>query len=525
MKKIYYNGEFITLENFEIQALLIEGERIKKIGSKQEILKYKDNETELMDLKGKTMMPAFIDAHSHFSGVANNFLKVNLENCKNFKEIQEELENYKNENNIKDNEWILATGYDNNNLEEKNHPRKEVIDKILPNNPVVLQHKSGHVGVFNDKALEALNITKETEVQGGVIEKENGILTGYMEENAFIEYQKKVPMPNLNKLLEAYEKAQAKYLSYGITTIQDGMAYTSMIPIYKELINKNKLIVDLVAYIEINSRNVFFEEFKDNIKKYKNNFKIGGYKIFLDGSPQSRTAWMRNPYIDDDKYYGYNTMKDKEVEDAIKLSIDTNMQILAHCNGDKAAEQYIKSVEKYNNEINKLRPVMIHAQLLGLDQIKEVKKYNIIPSFFIEHIFYWGDTHIKNFGKERANKISPAGEALKENVLFTFHQDSPVIEPNMFETIWCAVTRTTKNGIELGKEQKIDVLDAIKAVTINAAYQYFEENEKGSIKEGKYADLIILDKNPLKVELDKIKDIQILETIKKGKKRLHFTYE
>ncbi len=518
MKKIYYNGDFITLENNEIEALLIEDGIIKKTGSKEEIIKYQDNKTEIIDLKGKTMMPAFIDAHSHFSGVANNFLKVNLEGCKNFKEIQEKLLSYKKENNIKDNEWIIASGYDNNTLKEKEHPRKNILDDILPNNPVVLQHKSGHVGVFNSKALEALNITENTIApEGGLIEKIDGKLSGYMEENAFIEYQKKLPIQDFNKLIEAYQKAQEKYLSYGITTVQEGMTYTSMIPMYKELISQNKLIVDLVSYIEINNRKVFFEEFKNNIKKYENNFKIGGYKIFLDGSPQSKTAWMRTPYVGDNEYYGYGTMKDKEVENAIKISIATNMQILAHCNGDKATEQYIKAIEKYSKEIKKLRPVMIHAQLLGTDQIKEVKKYNIIPSFFIAHVFYWGDIHISNFGMKRASKISPAGSSLKENALFTFHQDAPVIEPNMFETIWCAVTRKTKDGVELGKDEKISVLDAIKAVTINAAYQYFEENKKGSIKEGKFADLIILEKNPLKVDLKAIKNIKILETIKRGK--------
>ncbi len=518
MRKLFYNGYFITLENQEIEALLIEDGIIKKTGTKEEIIKYQDDKTEIIDLKGKTMMPSFIDAHSHFSGVANNFLKVNLEECKNFKEIQEKLLGYKKENDIKDNEWIIASGYDNNSLEEKEHPRKNILDEILPNNPVVLQHKSGHVGVFNSKALENLKITENTVApEGGVIEKIDGKVTGYMEENAFIECQKKLPMPDFNKLIESYEKAQEKYLSYGITTVQEGMTYTSMIPIYKELINKNKLIVDLVSYIEINNRKVFFEEFKNNIKKYENNFKIGGYKIFLDGSPQSRTAWMRTPYIGDSEYYGYGTMKDEEVENAINVSIDTNMQILAHCNGDKAAEQYIRAIKKYNNEMKKLRPVMIHAQLLGTDQIKEVKKYNIIPSFFIAHVFYWGDIHISNFGMKRASKISPAGSSLKENVLFTFHQDAPVIEPNMFETIWCAVYRKTKEGVKLGKEEEISVLDAIKAVTINAAYQYFEEDQKGSIKEGKFADLIILDKNPLKVDLEDIKNIKILETIKRGK--------
>ena len=161
---------------------------------------------------------------------------------------------------------------------------------------------------------------------------------------------------------------------------------------------------------------------------------------------------------------------------------------------------------------------MIHAQLLGIDQIDNIKKFNIIPSFFVSHVYYWGDTHINNFGFERASKISPANTALQKDVLFTFHQDSPVIKPNMFETIWCAVSRKTKSGVILGLNETVDVKSAIKAVTINSAFQYFEEDIKGSIKKGKLANLIIVDKNPLSIKFEDIKNIKVLETIKEGKK-------
>ena len=277
--------------------------------------------------------------------------------------------------------------------------------------------------------------------------------------------------------------------------------------------NNKKLKLDLVSYIELANRQIFFDAFNKSIREYCNHFKIGGYKIFLDGSPQGRTAWMRTPYKGDNKYFGYNTMDDNDVEETIKIAKDTNMQLLAHCNGDKAAEQYINSIKKFEDGIENIRPVMIHAQLLGIDQLSDLKKHNIIPSFFIAHIFYWGDIHIENFGYERASQISPANSALGQDILFTFHQDSPVINPNMFETIWCATTRKTKKGIILGENETISVLDAIKAVTINSAYQYFEENKKGSIKEGKLADLIIVDKNPLEIDLDEIKNIYLLTYI------------
>ena len=520
MKKIYINGDFITLENKTCEAILIEDDKISKVGLKEEILKNKDSETEVIDLEGKTMMPSFIDSHSHFFGVANSFLQISLEECANIKEIQNKLKEYKEKNKLPKDKWVIANNYDQNILEEKKNITREQIDEIIKDNPVAINHKSGHSGVFNTKALEILNITEKTEAPfGGIIEVKNGNLTGLLEENAYIEIIKKVPMPSLDELIEACKKAQEKYLSYGITTVQEGMFVKELIPIYQKLISNNILKADLITYIDLKAQEEIKKAFPRNLKKYYKNMKIAGYKIFLDGSPQLRTAWMKTPYKilneDDNEYFGFNTMSDEEVKEAVEQAHKENMQILAHCNGDKAAEQYINAIKNQNMESE--RPVMIHAQLLNIDQLEEIKKYNIIPSFFVAHTYYWGDTHIKNFGIERASKISPLKSALNKKIIFTLHQDSPVIEPNMFETIWCAVNRKTKSSITLGEDEQISVLDGIKAVTINVAYQYFEEDIKGSIKEGKLANLVIVDKNPLKIPKEDIKNIKILETIKEGK--------
>lgn len=518
MKKIYFNGNFISLEDNEFDAILIEDDRIKKVGNKEEILNLKDNETEVIDLNGKTMMPAFVDAHSHFFNVANNLLHVSLEGCESFKEIEDRLVEYKNKNKLEPGKWIVAIGYDDNILEEKRHIRKYELDKVLPDNPVIIHHKSGHNGVLNSKGLELLNITNDSEWgYGGKIEKINNEVTGFLEENAFIENCKKVPLASIDELIDVCVKAQQEYASYGITTLQDGMFVNELVPIFKRLVDENKLYLDVVAFMDKKAEDKITSVFSENIKQYKNHFKLGGIKIFLDGSPQEKTAWMRTPYLGDENYFGYGTMKDEEVEEDVKFALSKDYQILAHCNGDRAAEQYINSIAKAGADVKNIRPVLIHGQLLGTDQLKDVKKLGIIPSFFIAHIYHWGDVHIEHFGFERAKEISPAGSAKKENIIFTFHQDAPVIEPDMFETIWCAVNRKTMDGIELGEEQKIRVIDAIKAVTINSAYQYFEENEKGSIKEGKLADLIIVDKNPLEVDVDEIRNIKVLETIKSGK--------
>lgn len=509
MKRIYINGDFITLENDNIEAIATENDKIIKTGSKAEITELADENTEIIDLNGNTLMPAFIDAHSHIFALAKSLMQISIDGLTSIEEIKNCLAEYKKENRT--NEWIIVNGYDNNILKNRQHITKNELDEIFPDTPVIIENKSRHNGVVNSKALEMLGITKTTaNPEGGRIFYDTGLL----EENAFIDSLKKIPLPKMEEIINAFKEAQEIYASHGITMAQEGVITNDLAKIFKLLANNNEIFLDIVAYMDYKNMDEIKKEYSEYINKYKNKFKIGGIKIFLDGSPQAKTAWLREAYANEPEYYGYRIMKDEDVEEILEKAKESNLQILAHCNGDKAAEQYINAVNKVSNL---KRPVMIHAQLLGLDQLEDVKKYNIIPSFFISHIYYFGDIHIKNLGIKRAEHISPAGSSLKQDILFTFHQDTPVIEPNMFETIWCAVNRTTKEGKVLGEDEKISVLEAIKAVTINSAYQYGEEDVKGSLKAGKKADLIIVDRNPLNVDKNELRNIKILETIKDGK--------
>ena len=585
MKTVIYNANIITMSkkdeiqaetsntNTKInnrkiekvkyhQAVCYENGIIQKLGTNEEILKLKDENTKVINMEGKTILPSFIDSHSHFSAVANSFLQVDLNECTSFEEIKNKILEFKAKNNIADDEWIIANGYDNNILKEQKHPDITFLDTLKINNPIVLKHKSEHMGVFNKKALEALEVNETTKSpEGGKIEIKDGKLTGYLEETAFVNYLKKVPMPSMDKLLRAYEKAQDEYLSYGITTVQEGYMSKELLNIYKELIKQNKLKLDVVGYPDYDSIKEYAHTFPSSYKKYNKHFKILGIKMILDGSPQGRTAWMKEPYepekqnIVENKgdYKGYPAMKYDDIVRNIKFAKENGLQILAHCNGDAAAEEYIKALneceenepsyqkqkitqiqecmqqeniqmqecaqqeKKINNnnaqKIKDLRPVIIHAQLISKEDLLKAKEIGAIPSFFVAHVYYWGDVHIKNFGIKRASRISPVKEAVDNNIIFTLHQDSPIIKPNMLETIWCAVKRQTKSGKILVEDERISVYDALKGVTINAAYSYFEETKKGSLEEGKKAQFVILDKNPLEVPIDEIPNIKIVKTI------------
>ena len=519
MKTLYYGGKIITMaEPLYAEAVLVDGGEIVAVGNVDAMVE-NAGECNKINLEGKTMLPGFIDAHSHFSQVAMSFLQVSLDGASEVSEMKRRIREFISQNGLKKGQWINARDYDNNIMPNLQNPTLQELDDFAPDNPLVIHHKSGHMGLMNSEALRELDINEETpQIDGGKIEKKDGKLTGYLEENAFFTYLKKIPMPSVDILMKAFEAAQEKYASYGITTFQDGMFVKEMLPLYKMIMDSGMLKLDLVAFPDAAT----WDKAQKELGKADahTHFKLGGIKAFLDGSPQGRTAWMRTPYIDDSSYCGYGTLSNEQLCNVMAKAAEENVQIICHCNGDGAAQQFLECLEKTEQVFpyfkNK-RPVIIHGQLIGTDQLKVVARLGAMVSFFVAHVYHWGDVHIKNFGFERASKISPAASALKEGVKFTFHQDAPVINQDMLETIWCACARITKNGVCLGDDESISVYDAIKAVTVNGAYQYFEEKTKGTLEIGKRADMVILDCNPLETSISQLRDIEVCATIKDGR--------
>ena len=311
------------------------------------------------------------------------------------------------------------------------------------------------------------------------------------------------------------EEAVELYLQNGVTAIQEGFAKKRELALLEQAEEMGALPVPVYAYLDATA------PWPEEVWRPRTGpLRIKGYKIFLDGSPQGRTAWMRTPYLGGGPQdRGYPVLTDRQVYDRMALALDQGMQLLAHCNGDAAAGQYLSVLEQLEREreAHLERPVMIHAQLLDLDQLDKVKELGVVPSFFAAHVYHWGDVHVKNFGAERAARISPAGAALERDIPFTFHQDTPVLPPDMLETVWCGVNRLTRSGAVLGPEQKIPVVEALAAVTIRAAWQYFEEGEKGSLREGKRADLVLLERDPLTADPMSLRDIPVLATWKDGR--------
>lgn len=513
MQKLFYNCDIITLEDTKGECLLTEDGVISFVGDLDEGKRRAAPDCEKIDLCGACLLPAFIDAHSHISQVAQTLTLCALHGSRSLAEIKEKILRFKSERNLSDTDWILAFGYDNNDLESRRHPTAAELDEISVSNPILLTHASGHMGVFNSTALRAIGAENPQDIEGGMIGRtSSGAPDGYMEEKAFFYYSAKLESKEKNDGVRLMREAQKLYASYGIATAQDGLVNENNFALLSECAKKGELFLDVVGYVDVKKCPQIYKENREYQNKYNGRFKLGGYKLFLDGSPQGKTAWLTEPY-EGDESRGYPIYSDDEAERLCRIAQEEDVQLLTHVNGDAAADQLLRILAKTKT---KRRPVAIHAQVMRRDQIAALKKQNVIPSFFVAHVYHWGDVHLQNLGQERASRISAAREAEDLRIPFTFHQDSPVIPPNMEETLWCAVARKTKSGKTLGKDESIDVLTAIRAVTINAAHQYFEEDKKGSLRKGKLADLVVLDKNPLKIDTDALKNLQVLRTYKEG---------
>lgn len=519
---LYFNGNIITMEERQTaEALLVQNGRIAAAGPLKEVAALAAPQVQRLNLKGKTMLPAFVDSHSHITSLATALLHCSLDSAANFQQLAALLKEHVKARGIQPGQWVVGLGYDHNFLKEQAHPTKELLDAAFPKNPVMIAHASGHMGVANSMALQAMGITKNTpDPSGGHIGRTAGEPNGYLEENAFIQNQKVISPPSREELLSAMEQAQDIYLRFGITLAQDGLTKEEQWQMLQNAALSNKLKIDIVAYADLkNCPNLLTQNL--SYTSPLGRLSIGGYKIFLDGSPQGRTAWLTQPYTpgpEGDGYCGYPIYTNQEVTNLISQALTQRRQLLAHCNGDAASQQFIDAMEAAVKAtgIAPLRPVMVHAQLVQPHQLGRMAALGIIPSFFVAHTYHWGDIHIKNLGKDRAAAISPAKTALEKGLPFTFHQDTPVIAPNMLETLWCAVTRQTKSGLPLGPGECISPYEALKAVTINGAKQYGQEQRRGSIKKGKLADLVILSHNPLALPPQELGSMEVLATIKEG---------
>lgn len=533
-EELYYNGTILTAVDEFPQAagILVENGRIAEVireacGSLPRL--YPD--ATPVDLQGRTLVPGFIDGHSHF---LQNILELKQLNAKpsplgkadSVEELIESLKEQLKNPVYKEQEYLHARGYDEAVYPDHRIPTRFDLDQVT-DKPLVLDHASGHNSVFNSAALALANITDAYEPgpDGSVGRFPDGTLTGLFHENSRFDVLPKTKQDVWEQLTQGIEQVTLLYASKGVTTAQDGATSKEYHDYVRRLAEKGMLKLDLVSYVLGEGTDALLAAKEPWDYAYENHYRVGGKKFFLDGSPQAKTAWLTKPYLIPpegcgDDYRGYGIYTDEELLPMFEEAIRKHWQINVHTNGDEAIEQLIRV---YGQALQRtvgsqaLRPVSIHCQTVREDQLDRIRELGMLISFFVDHTYYWGDYHASAvLGEERARRISPLSSALRRGISFSLHQDTPVTSQDPLFAIHNAVNRRTRSGRVLGEEYCISAWEALKAVTIRAAYQLFEEKDKGSIEAGKRADFAILDENPLAVAKEKIKDIQVVETIKDG---------
>ncbi|MCI0388400.1 MAG: amidohydrolase [Acidobacteria bacterium] len=536
---IYFGGDIITMEGDSpayAEALAVKDGKIVFVGNKADAEKMKGSGTKMNDLQGKTLLPGFIDAHGHvwnagFQKLAGTILPPPDGKGSSIQSIIEVMNEWKskNEAGIKKLGWIIGMGYDEGQLSDARRPTAADADKISTTLPVILLHQSGHIAVANHKALELAGYNAATpDPKGGAIIREkdgktpNGVLEEMAAFNVLFPILAKID-PSANETI-ALAGVEA-YKGFGFTTGQEGRANDAAAETWKKLAAEKRLEIDIDCYPDIQGFGDYLR--KETVsKEYKNHYRVAGAKLSMDGSPQGKTAWLTKPYLvppagQPKTYVGYPAIADnKQVQSFFDEAYANNWQILAHCSGDAASEQMISSIQKAEAKYGKAdrRPVMIHAHTVRADQLDKMKSLGVIPSFFSMHTYYWGDWHRDSvFGKERAYFMEAANTAFRKGMIFTEHHDAPVGLPSSIMVIATAVNRTSRSNQIIGEDERITPYMALESITKWAAYQGFQENSKGTLKAGKLADLVVLDKNPLKVEPKQLFDVRVLETIKEGK--------
>ncbi|MEE4163952.1 MAG: amidohydrolase [Woeseiaceae bacterium] len=529
---IYSGGTIITIDDARplAEAVVVKDGRILAVGALDEVSRFVGESTQSIDLDGKTMLPGFVDSHGHVFAIGSQELSANLlpppdGPGQDIAALETELADFAATDTgpFAKLGWIVGFGYDDSQLAEQRHPTRDELDAVSTDRPVLIIHQSGHLGVANSLALELAGITAATgNPPGGVIRRRAGSMepNGVLEETAFFRVIGVLGARFDDEVNRAFVLEGARAAArYGYTTAQEGRASADSVLAMQKVADTDGLPIDVVAYPDVLTTGEV-----NPTPDYTNRFRVGGVKLTIDGSPQGKTAWLTEPYhvVPDGlpaDYRGYPAVDEETTFTAIEKAFANGWQVLVHANGDAAIDSMIAAVraarDKYPGVDN--RPVLIHGQTLRADQVGQLKALDIFPSLFPMHTFYWGDWHRDSvLGPDRAENISPTGWLRAEDMIFGTHHDAPVALPDSMRVLSATVTRRTRSGAVLGPEHRVDVMTALRAMTIWPAWQHFEEDDKGSIEVGKVADFVILSANPLAVPEAELADIDVIETIKGG---------
>jgi hypothetical protein len=533
--RIWSGGTILTMNDAAMRAEAVAEQdgRIVAVGEEDDVMAFKGPNTEMIDLEGRTMLPGFVDAHGHvFMGglqaLSANLLAPPDGEVSDIASLQQTLRDWTaaNAEAVETYDLIIGFGYDNAQLAELRHPTRDDLDAVSADVPIVIIHQSGHLAALNSAALEVVGYDAATaDPEGGVIRRRAGSREpdGVLEETAFFG----AIVQLMGDIGEAGARAFARagselWARFGYTTAEEGRSLPSTVAMLQKIADEGGFAIDVVTYVDVLTDRDFIAQNQSD--SYTNRFRVGGAKLTIDGSPQGFTAWRDRPYVDPvgdypPGYLGYPAATRDQVVDAVTWAYANDVQLLTHSNGEAATDLLIAANEAARAEHGPTatRPVLIHGQFLRSDQLDAIKRIGLMPSLFPMHTFYWGDWHRDHtVGPELVDDISPTGWCVQRGIMFSSHHDAPVAFPDSMRILDATVTRRSRSGDIIGPAQRVDVITALKAMTIWPAWQKHEEATKGSIETGKLADFVILSADPTAVDSETLDQIDVVETIKEG---------
>lgn len=531
-QQLFVNGQIITMDAAQasVEAMALQRDRIVWLGSTAEA-KRRFPDAPARDLAGKTVVPGFIDAHGHFPGSGLSAFAMDLNSppigdVDSVADIQVILRRAAQHRDG----WLVGMGYDDSLLAEQRHPNRSDLDAASGDQPAFLMHVSGHMGVANSVALAAAGIDRNTpDPEGGrIVRDSQGEPTGLLLETAATPVQALAMDFSAADFIKMIDLAAADYLRVGVTTAQSGGVDEAML---QGLWLASRLYrvpqrLEVWPLWKALGEDIVSDRFP--VDRFQSDrFHIGAIKIIADGSIQGYTGYLSRPYHQpyegDAAYRGFPLMSAEQLNRQVASAQAAGYQLAIHGNGDAAITMILDAVASAQatapQSDSDLRHIVIHAQMAREDQLQRMHELGVTPSFFSAHTYYWGDRHHDIFmGPERAARMSPTRSAERMGLRYTVHLDTPVVPMNPMLLLWSTVNRVSASGAQIGAEQKISVEEALRAMTIDAAWQIHREQELGSLAPGKLADFIVLDKNPLTVAPETLRDIQIRETYIGGRR-------
>ncbi|MED5263202.1 MAG: amidohydrolase [Myxococcota bacterium] len=527
-RTVYVGGPILTMdaEDRIVSGLGVEGNRIAQVGDEDSVRAWGGENARVVELDGRALLPGFIDAHGHFPGtgiysVAEDLNSPPIGSVQSIEDIVVRMKQRAAE--TPEGEWVLGMSYDDTLIAEKRHPTRDDLDRVSSKHPVAVVHTSGHLAVANSLALETIDVDESTpDPPGGHRQRDpqSGRLTGVLEENATLPLTAGALDIGMLQAFEISRTGAEHYAAAGVTTAQSGHTAPELIEGFQWMSRLGVIPIRLVVWPGMETADQIldgdwsFESYDDEW------LRLGAVKLIADGSIQGYTGYLSEPYHvppgDDPEYRGYPRIEPEELAERVQRYRKAGLQVAIHGNGDASIDDILDALENSHEEGADSRPIIIHAQMTRDDQLDRMAELGVIPSFFVLHTFYWGDRHRDIFmGPERAARMSPTRSADERGIPFTIHADTPIVPMEPLRLVWSAVNRRSRSNQVIGADERIDPMRALRAVTIDAARQHFEEDQKGSLEVGKLADLVILSESPIDAP-DRIDEIEVLETIVDG---------